>query len=78
MFRRSREKIGDCEQSNFAKDRLFCLMTSMNQKLQKPKSRVTLDLTQRKTRHYIAQTVQLKRALSIFTSTDKAFQHLTL
>ena len=53
-------------------------MTSMTQKLQKPKSWVTLDLTQRKTRHYIAQTVQLKRALSIFMSSDKAFQHLTL
>ena len=35
-------------------------MTSVNQKPQKPKSWVTLDEIQRKTRHYIAQTVQLR------------------
>ena len=34
--------------------------------------------TQRKTHHYIAQTVQSRRALSNFTTSDKAFQQSTL
>ena len=48
-------------------------MTSVNQKLQKPKSWVKLDSTQRKTHHSIAQTVQSRRALGNFKLWPSAF-----
>ena len=59
-------------------DRQFWLMTSMNQKPQKPNSWVTLDYKQRKTRHAFLKTMQLSGSFCNFTGRDPAFQRWTL